>query len=144
MADENNIQMKLLSVDEVRFMMTSDAIKENTDPDSIQIGFSNGVEPNIENDKFFMIFGIRYVINDSVILESVYRFSFAVVNLAQFITINEDKSITITHLMPHFLSVAVGTMRGILVVKTAGTAFARYPLPIIDVNKLNENLSTMR
>lgn len=144
MADENNIQMKLLSVDEIRFMMSSDAIDEKTDADSIQIGFSNGVEPDFENDKFNMVFGVRYVIGDSVILESVYRFSFAVVNLAQYITINEDKSITITHLMPHFLSVAVGTMRGILVVKTAGTAFARYPLPMIDVNKLNENLSTAR
>ena len=144
MADENNIQMKLLSVDEIRFMMSSDAIDEKTDSDSIQIGFSNGVEPDFENDTFNMVFGIRYVADDSVILESVYRFSFAVVNLAQYITINEDKSITITHLMPHFLSVAVGTMRGILVVKTAGTAFARYPLPMIDVNKLNENLSTAR
>lgn len=144
MADEKNIPMKLLSVDEIRFMMSSDAIDEKTDADSIQIGFSNGVEPDSENDMFNMVFGIRYVIGDSVILESVYRFSFAVVNLAQYITINEDKSITITHLMPHFLSVAVGTMRGILVVKTAGTAFARYPLPIIDVNKLNENLSTVR
>ncbi len=144
MADENNIQMKLLSVDEIRFMMSSDAIDEKTDADSIQIGFSNGVEPDFENDMFNMVFGVRYVVGDSVILESVYRFSFAVVNLAQYITINEDKSITITHLMPHFLSVAVGTMRGILVVKTAGTAFARYPLPMIDVNKLNENLSTAR
>lgn len=142
MAEENNIQMKLLSVDEVRFMMSSDAINENTDPDSIQIGFSNGVDPDVENDRFSLVFGIRYVIGDDVILESVYRFTFAVVDLARYITINEDNSITITHLMPHFLSVAVGTMRGILVVKTAGSAFARYPLPIIDINQLNDNLST--
>ena len=144
MAEEINIQMKLLSVDEVRFMMVSDAINDNTDPEAIRIGFSTGIEPDLENDKFSMVFGIQYVISESVILESVYRFTFAVVNLAHYIVFNDDKGITITHLMPHFLSVAVGTMRGILVVKTAGTAFARYPLPIIDVNQLNENLSTSR
>lgn len=144
MPDSINIQMKLLSVDEVRFMMSSEAINENSDPETIQIGFSNGVEPDIENNKFSVVFGVRYVVQDTVILESVYRFTFAVVNLSQFITFNEDQSITINHLMPHFLSVAVGTMRGILVVKTAGTAFAHYPLPIIDVNQLNENLSTGR
>ena len=136
--------MKLLSVDEVRFMMVSDGINETTDPEAIRIGFSTGIEPDLENDKFSLVFGIQYVINESVILESVYRFTFAVVNLAQYIVFNGDKSITITHLMPHFLSVAVGTMRGILVVKTAGTAFARYPLPIIDVNQLNENLATSK
>lgn len=46
--------------------------------------------------------------------------------------------------MPHLLNVAVGTMRGILVVKTAGTNFSKYPLPMIDVNQLNSNLSTQK
>ena len=43
--------------------------------------------------------------------------------------------------MPHFLSVAAGTMRGILVVKTAGTNLSKYPLPMIDGNQLSVSLS---
>lgn len=34
--------------------------------------------------------------------------------------------------MPHFINVAIGTMRGIIVDKTAGTSLAKYPLPMLD------------
>ena len=125
-------------------MMSSDAIDESTNPENIKIGFSNGIDPDVERDRFSMIFGVRYMVDNELILESVYRFTFEVVDLVRFVTFNQDQSITINHLMPHFLSVAVGTMRGILVAKTAGTAFALYPLPIIDINQLNENLSSAR
>ena len=74
-------------------------------------------------------------------LESIYRFEFDVLDIKQFITINKDDSITISHIMPHLLSVAVGTMRGILVVKTAGTNLAKFRLPMIDINLLNNLLS---
>ena len=125
-------------------MMSSDAIDESTNPENIKIGFSNGIDPDVERDRFSMIFGVRYMVDNKLILESVYRFTFEVVDLVRFVTFNQDQSITINHLMPHFLSVAVGTMRGILVAKTAGTAFTLYPLPIIDINQLNENLSSAR
>lgn len=61
--------------------------------------------------------------------------------LAQFITIEDNDGITITYIMPHLISVAIGTMRGILVVKTAGTNLSKYPLPIIDPMQLTQTLS---
>jgi hypothetical protein len=143
MAEENTvIQMKLLSVGEVRFMMSPEMVKDNTNPEAIKIGFSNRVEPNLADGQISIVFGVRYVFGEDVILESIYRFTFAVVDVNRFVAINKDGSITIMHLMPHFISVAVGTMRGILVVKTAGTSLSQYPLPMIDVNQLSENLST--
>ena len=46
---------------------------------------------------------------------------------------NEKKDkIEIKELMPHFINVAIGTMRGIIVAKTAGTSLAKYPLPMLD------------
>jgi len=142
MAEENTvIQMKLLSVGEVRFMMSPEMIKDNTDPEAIQIGFSNKVEPNLADGQISIVFGVRYVFGEDVILESIYRFTFSVIDIERFVTINKDGSVTIMHLMPHFLSVAVGTMRGILVVKTAGSILSQYPLPMIDVNQLNTSLS---
>jgi hypothetical protein len=91
-----------------------------------------------------LVFGTRYELEGDVVLESLYKFEFEVKNLSQFIVFNDNQSITVNHIMPHFLSVAVGTMRGILVVKTAGTNFSKYPLPMIDVNQLNANLSTQK
>lgn len=145
MAEENiNIQMRLVSVGEVSFMMSPSKVGDDVSPDSMKIGFSTQIQPNVQNDIFVLLFGTRYELNGEVVLESIYKFVFEVKNLAQFVVFNDNQSITVNHIMPHFLSVAVGTMRGILVVKTAGTNFSNYPLPMIDVNQLNANLSTQK
>jgi len=139
-----NIQMRLLSVNEVRFMMSPDRISDNLDPSELQMCFSNQIEPDVKNDTISIVFGIRYLLKDDVVLESIYRYSFSVIDLAKYIKVNGDNTLTISHIMPHFLSVAVGTMRGILIVKTAGTNFSKYPLPIIDINALNDSLSSLK
>lgn len=145
MAEDNiNIQMRLVSVGEVSFMMSPGKVGDDVSPDSMKIGFSTQIQPDVQNDIFVLLFGTRYELNGEVVLESIYKFVFEVKNLAQFVVFNNNQSITVNHIMPHFLSVAVGTMRGILVVKTAGTNFSNYPLPMIDVNQLNANLSTQK
>ena len=144
MAENNdNIRMKLTSVNEVSFMMSPGKVGDNVNPDAIQIGFSTQIQPDVENDIFNMIFGTRYELDGDVVLESIYKFEFEVKDLRQFI-VNNNQNIPVKHIMPHLLNVAVGTMRGILVVKTAGTNFSKYPLPMIDVNQLNSNLSTQK
>ena len=145
MAEDNiNIQMRLVSVGEVSFMMSPGKVGDDVSPDSMKIGFSTQIQPDVQNDIFVLLFGTRYELNGEVVLESIYKFVFEVKNLAQFVVFNDNQSITVNHIMPHFLSVAVGTMRGILVVKTAGTNFSNYPLPMIDANQLNSNLSTQK
>lgn len=145
MAEDNvNIQMRLASVSEVSFMMSPGKVGDNINPDAIQIGFSTQIQPDVKNNIFNLILGTRYELDGDVVLESLYKFEFEVKNLRQFIVFNDNQSITVNHIMPHFLSVAVGTMRGILVVKTAGTNFSKYPLPMIDANQLNANLSDQK
>ena len=145
MAEDNvNIQMRLATVSEVSFMMSPGKVGDNVNPDAIQIGFSTQIQPDVKNNIFNLIFGTRYELDGDVVLESLYKFEFEVKDLRQFIVFNDNQSITVNHIMPHFLSVAVGTMRGILVVKTAGTNFSKYPLPMIDANVLNANLSNQK
>ena len=142
MAEEKyNVRMRLVSVSEVSFMMSPGRVGENANPEAIQIGFTSQIIPEVDNEMFGLVFGIRYEFESEVVLESLYKFVFEVKDLKNFIVFNDDGSITVNHLMPHFLSVAVGTLRGILVVKTAGTVFSKFPLPMIDVNILNYNLS---
>ena len=142
MANDNvQIQMKLESVTEKSFSMTPDKIQDNMDPKELRIGFNEQIEPDVEKNLVNLVFGTRYVIHEDIVLESIYSFVFSVLNLKQFVTFNEGGSITVKDIMPHLLSVAVGTMRGILVVKTAGTSLSQFPLPIIDVNLLNKQFS---
>lgn len=139
-----NIQMRLASVSEVSFMMSPGKVADNVNPEAIKIGFSVRIQPDVEKDNLTLFFGTRYELEGEVVLESVYQFEFEVKNIRQFIVFNDNQSITVNHIMPHFLSVAVGTMRGILVVKTAGTNLSKYPLPVVDINQLNADLSTRR
>lgn len=145
-----NIQMRLASVHEVSFMMSPARIGEEVNLDSLQVGFSSQVEPDVENDRFVLILSTRYELEGNglesdesegeIVLESVCRFVFEVRNLRRLVTFNEDGSVTINDIMPLLLSVAVGTMRGILVVKTAGTRLAERPLPMIDIDELTDRL----
>ncbi len=134
------IQMRLLSVNEARFMMSSDKVPAEFDPDNMQVGFSNMVVPEETENNISIMFGVQYVFTGEPVLECIYKFTFNVLNLSEFIE-ETDGTLIIKDLMPHFLSVAVGTMRGIIVARTAGTGFSKYPLPMIDIEQLNKTLS---
>lgn len=136
-----NVQMGLTSVDEVSFMMLPGKVTENVQPGNIKLGFFNQVQPEVESDKIALIFGVRYELEGDKVLECVYRFEFRVNGLARFITTHDKEGITVTYIMPLLINVAIGTMRGILVVKTAGTNLSKFPLPIIDSVRLTQSLS---
>lgn len=134
--------MRLMSISEVDFKMSPGKIANDVVPEDLEIGFSNQFQPDVENDKMTILFGVQYRFAGDVVLESVYRIIFEVKDLAQFVEFNNKESITIKLIIPHFLNLAIGTMRGILVVKTAGTNFSKYPLPLIDVNALMKSMTT--
>ncbi len=135
------IQMRLLSVNEAKFMMSLDKVPSEFNPDNMQVGFSNLVVPEDTENNISIIFGVQYVFDGEPILECIYKFTFNVLNLSEFIEDKTDGTLVIKDLMPHFLSVAVGTLRGIIVARTVGTGFSKYPLPMIDIEQLNKTLS---
>jgi hypothetical protein len=135
------VEMRIASISEDSFEMYPGKMDENSQDKEIQIGFSTRIQTDEENNLFTLHFGIRYILSGELLLESIYKFVFEVKDLKSFIVIKDDKSITVDSLMPHLLNVAVGTMRGILVVKTAGTSLSKFPLPLIDANKLSISLS---
>ena len=143
MMNENlNVQMRLVSVREMSFSMS--LCRDEVAPDDVNIGFSSQLLPDMKNGLVSLLFGIRYEISGEPILEAAYQFVFDVKEFKRYV-VSADNQDVVDHLMPHFLNVAVGTVRGILVVRTAGTNLSKYPLPIVDINKLAEELSsTMR
>ena len=62
MAVENvNILMRLVSVDEIRFMMSSGEMVDMPGPDDLQIGFMNQVQlDEVDKDRISIAFGVRY------------------------------------------------------------------------------------
>ena len=135
-----NIQMRLQSISEVAYNTDMSKICDDVNPDDLQVEFANKILPDIENNVISIVFGVQYLYENEKVLDCIYKFSFEVIDLSRYVIIDGD-NITINHLMPHFLNVIIGTMRGILVVRTAGTLFSKYPLPILDANALNDSLS---
>ncbi len=132
--------MRLQSISEVAYNTDMSKICDDVNPDDLQVGFANKILPDIENNVISIVFGVQYLYENEKVLDCIYKFSFEVIDLSRYVIIDGD-NITINHLMPHFLNVIIGTMRGILVVRTAGTLFSKYPLPILDANALNDSLS---
>lgn len=130
--------MRLLSVVETRFIIDDSRFQENNQaPEDMKICFSYNLNPDPENDKILLTFGVRYNIADDVtVLESVSAFSFEVLDLKNFIEKDDSGNISVSSIVPHLINVAVGTMRGILLIKTAGTKLAMYPLPLVNVEEL--------
>lgn len=139
---DSQIQMRLLSVNEVSFMISSNLVDEKTSSNDIQLGFANQIEAENDRDILSLNFGVKYEVKGKTALETMYKFTFEIVNLNNYIIKDDENSIKINYIMPHLLNVAVGTMRGIIVVKTAGTQLSKYPLPLINANFLESNLSS--
>ena len=140
MKQENQIQVRLISVSEVKFMLNLDeALLAKSQPDGPNIGFAHVVSANKENSTITLIFGVQYYIDIPTLLESRYPFRFNFRHIDDVVKIENNK-IEIKGLMPHFVSVAIGTMRGIIVAKTAGTPLAKYPLPMLDAQSVLENM----
>lgn len=138
-----NIQMRLISVSEMKFYMDQSIISNIENPNMIQLGFQNVVFPDIQTNTIAINFGVQYSYNNEVALESIYKFSFYVENLNNYVDLQDDGKFIVKNIMPHMLSVAAGTMRGILVVKTIGTELSKYPLPMINIMELNDKLSAV-
>ena len=70
---ENDIvlQMRLVSVDEIMFMMSSAGIGNAFRSEDIQIGFSNKVDYAEETDEITLDFGVKYAVHSEDVLECV-------------------------------------------------------------------------
>lgn len=143
MKEKENVRLTLESVTESNFRMSPNLFDETAGKD-MRLGFSNIVDIDVANNSVKLTFGVIYSQHKNTIVECVYDFIFSVSNLQSFIEHDSKGSMVLNGIMPHFLSVAVGTMRGILVAKTAGTIISRFPIPIINVNQLNEWLKNKK
>lgn len=136
MEQKGQIHVHLVSVSEVKFMLNLDeSLLAKFQPNGPNIGFAHTISVNKEDSTITLIFGVQYAVDETPLLECRYAFTFNVKPMDDVVKIEKDK-MKIKILMPHFISVAIGTMRGIIVVKTAGTFLAKYPLPMLDAQSV--------
>lgn len=139
---EIKVQFRLISISEVKSMIaTADKLSSLSSASEVQISFTNQVYPEVKDNKISLVFGAKYTFKESVLMDIAYRFSFAVKDLDKYVTLNLDGSASITTIMPILINIAMGGMRGIVAVKSAGTVLEKYPVPVIDERSLLQALS---
>lgn len=138
---EVKIEFRLISISEVRSMIaTADKFSAISSGSEVQITFGNQVYPEVKDNRISLVFSTKYVFKESVLLDVAYRFTFGVKNLEKFVVLNFDGTATINTIMPILLNIALGAMRGIVAVKSAGTVLEKYPVPVIDEKALMQAL----
>ena len=67
--------------------------------------------------------------------------TFEVENLKEHVSISGSDAILGSRLMMIVLGVAIGSLRGIIAVRSAGTRLEKYPLPLVDLSMLMHRLN---
>ena len=87
-----------------------------------------------------MITGVRYIRRRNFIGQELLFYRIAVVykieKLRDFVKLENSQVIVDTRLLALLLSISIGSMRGMLALRTQNTVFKNYPLPLINVSEI--------
>lgn len=130
-----SVLVRLIAVKELAFSINYSELKENESEVLFNFGFQ--INPIIEKDEVTVF--LRVTISSpshQTLLNLDSSYEFAVPDLNSLIKVKENGETEIESIPAHLLNVAVGTSRGLIVSKTAGTPLSKYPLPIVDVTRM--------
>lgn len=110
-------------------------------PKEIQIGFTVSMDPDCRNDRLGLRLGVvYYTVIEGMrypLIEYKTLFSFGIFDLQCYLQLMEGEQVSIKpELFGMLLGIAIGSVRGMLAVKTAGSLLEDYPLPVINLTSL--------
>ena len=137
--EQIQIQLKLKKVLETGYFFDSALLSSfiNLDLLKINIEFGFKIDVDISTNLFILHVLVRYQYPKENELEKILELTssnyFEIENLDNLIEMSNDEGIKDkANILPTLLGFSISTLRGILVVKTAGTVLADYPLPIVN------------
>ena len=84
--------------------------------------------------------GVRYIRHRNFIGQELLFYRIAVVykieKLGDFVKLENSQVTVDTRLLALLLSISIGSMRGMLALRTQNTVFKNYPLPLINVSEI--------
>ncbi len=133
---EYQLEFKLNKVLETGYFADLEYLESHAfDGDLMKIEFGFKIDIQKQNKVLVLHLLTKYTYPidgvDAKILELTSANYFEIKNLNDVISIEENRFTDKANILPTLLGISIGTIRGIMVVKTAGTALANYPLPIV-------------
>lgn len=135
METEKRISFSLISIQEEKFEISDTG---NSTIKEVNVQYLVETEVHPVNGMIYVRAGIRYRREESIICECILGIRFAIKDFDTVITIDEDsKKINFTsNLMPTFLSITYGALRGALFERVKNTPLESFPLPLISMSEL--------
>ena len=136
------IQLRLIKVQETGFFMDTSKLSSITssDPELFNIEIGLQVLPYLTEDMLDLQLTVRYLMREDSksikVVELQTSNQFKIYNLSNVISITDKELTDKNNVIPTLVGIALGTLRGILVVKTAGTIMNEYPIPIVNPTDL--------
>ena len=126
--DKRAIQFRLDRIEELTYSISGNSA-EIINQDNLGVQFLVQTFLNKEANLVKLKVGAKYNLAETTILNLELLFVFNIDTENKQLKFNAD-------LIPTFINVAIGGMRGVLFEKTKGTVFAKYPLPLVDLQEL--------
>lgn len=135
-----SIQLSLEHIEELDFTCPVAKKSINIGKEIIPVKFVVNIYPDVKRDYFKLITGVRYIRRRNFIGQELLFYRIAVVykieKLRDFVKLENSQVIVDTRLLALLLSISIGSMRGMLALRTQNTVFKNYPLPLINVSEI--------
>ena len=134
--DKIAMQIRLVKIEELSYRdktKLGEALKE-----PVFVKLLLNILPDIGRNIIELIVGVVYHTNSEDLLKSTFE-----VGEMEAVVCVRDYSVSVApELLSILVGVSIGTLRGMLVLKSADSFFGNYPLPIINITELIASLQT--
>lgn len=139
--EESHVKVTLVSVNEVpdATVVNRSALRRMGNQ-TVNVDMNVRVVPDVERSLISLVVSCSYIaeigyIRTRILVSSVIA-TFEIENLRDHIIMQNGEVVVAGQLMMTMLGIAVGALRGVVAVRTAGTKLRNAPLPIIDLTAL--------
>lgn len=139
----NNLKIRLSSVgNPVIDKSAPTQLETGFNPDDLKIQFKVSVEINRPESQVIIVVMLEYLLGQNQLFSGSLTSDFSVVDLASYITTQEDDKFRIeSDFLPMLISIAFSTTRGYFVRELAGTVLEPYPFPIVSMDSIQKRSS---
>ena len=127
------------AIEEKKFEISS-SFPETLDASAIEVRYliETDILPNQERIK--VTTGVKYSVGTLSACELIVCAFFGITPFADIVRLDESKKLVSfsKEIMPTFLNITFGALRGVLFDKTKGTVLEAFPLPLVSMSELIE------
>lgn len=132
---KNETQISLNSIKEVAYTCEEIPREIVSEKLSCRLGFT--INPQTQGSTFNIVMRVEFLYGETKteIMSYKARIIFDVIGIEAVRKVNNDTIEFRPDFLESILSITIGTLRGMVAVKTAGTILSGFPIPLVEVRE---------